>query len=91
MPKRTGARLNNLSMPVKAVFAVALILILPLILMRHALVTEKAAATKDCHRILEAIDQYTADRRIPPKSAQDLVDAGYVRSVPSGEPCRIVW
>jgi general secretion pathway protein G len=30
----------------------------------------------------DAIDQYTADKKIPPQTLEDLVIAGYFRSVP---------
>jgi len=60
-------------------------------LTRYALVADKDVPKRDCHRIREAIDQYTADRKTVPKSSQDLVDAGYVGNIGSAEQCPIAW
>jgi general secretion pathway protein G len=37
---------------------------------------------KDLQTMREAIDNYTLDKQQAPQSLQDLVDAGYLRSVP---------
>ena len=37
---------------------------------------------KDLQTMREAIDNYTMDKQQAPQSLQDLVDAGYLRSVP---------
>jgi general secretion pathway protein G len=34
------------------------------------------------YHMRDAIDQYTADKKIPPQTLEDLVIAGYFRSVP---------
>jgi hypothetical protein len=78
-------------MLVKAVFLLAVIIGLPVIVTRYASVADKDIAKRDCQRIREAIDQFTADRRIAPKSEPDLVDAGYARNAGSTGQCQIVW
>ena len=78
-------------MLIKAVFLLAVIIGLPVTLTRYALMADKDVTKKDCHRIREAVDRYTADKKIAPKSVQDLVDAGYMRNVSSAEQCPIVW
>ena len=36
----------------------------------------------DLRTMRDAIDNYTLDKQRPPKSLQDLVDAGYLRTIP---------
>ena len=50
---------------------------------RHSVVYSKEAALKeDLFRMKEAIDQYYADKNQYPSALEDLVSAGYLRSVP---------
>lgn len=42
----------------------------------------EAILRTDLHTIRDAIDSYTLDKGQPPKSLQDLVGAGYLRSIP---------
>ena len=50
---------------------------------RHSVVYSKEAALKeDLFRMKEAIDQYYADKNQYPATLEDLVSAGYLRSVP---------
>ena len=50
---------------------------------RHSVVYSKEAALKeDLFRMKEAIDQYYADKNQYPAALEDLVSAGYLRSVP---------
>ena len=50
---------------------------------RHSIVYSKEAALKeDLFRMKEAIDQYYADKNQYPATLEDLVSAGYLRSVP---------
>ena len=38
---------------------------------------------EDLHVIRNAIDSYTMDKQKAPQSLQDLVDAGYLKSIPT--------
>jgi general secretion pathway protein G len=50
---------------------------------RHSVVYSKEAVLKeDLFRMKEAIDQYYADKNQYPATLEDLVSAGYLRSVP---------
>ena len=50
---------------------------------RHSVVYSKEAVLKeDLFRMKEAIDQYYADKNQWPATLEDLVSAGYLRSVP---------
>jgi general secretion pathway protein G len=50
---------------------------------RHSIVYSREAALKeDLFRMKEAIDQYYADKNQYPATLEDLVSAGYLRSVP---------
>jgi general secretion pathway protein G len=42
----------------------------------------EAILRTDLRTIRDAIDNYTLDKQRPPKSLQDLVDAGYLRTIP---------
>ncbi len=42
----------------------------------------EAVLKEDLHVMRNAIDSYTADKQKAPQSLQDLVDAGYLRSIP---------
>ena len=42
----------------------------------------EAILRTDLRTIRDAIDNYTLDKQRPPKSLQDLVDAGYLRAIP---------
>src|SRR5215467_13716281 len=50
---------------------------------RHSVVYSKEAALKeDLFRMKEAIDQYYADKNQYPSTLDDLVSAGYLRTIP---------
>ncbi|PYT75804.1 MAG: hypothetical protein DMG40_27470 [Acidobacteria bacterium] len=42
----------------------------------------EAVLRRDLRTIRDAIDNYTLDKQERPKSLQDLVDAGYLRTIP---------
>ena len=42
----------------------------------------EAVLKEDLHVMRNAIDSYTMDKQKAPQSLQDLVDAGYLRSIP---------
>lgn len=42
----------------------------------------EAALREDLHTMRDAIEQYTEDKQAAPQSLDDLVQAGYLRSVP---------
>ena len=44
--------------------------------------SREAVLKTDLRTIRDAIDNYTQDKREPPHSLQDLVDAGYLRAIP---------
>lgn len=44
--------------------------------------SREAVLKTDLRIMRDAIDDYTLDMREPPHSLQDLVDAGYIRSIP---------
>lgn len=44
--------------------------------------SREAVLKTDLRIIRDAIDSYTLDKREPPHSLQDLVDAGYLRAIP---------
>ncbi|HEV2196067.1 MAG TPA: hypothetical protein VGR55_10830 [Candidatus Acidoferrum sp.] len=44
--------------------------------------SREAVLKTDLRTIRDAIDNYKQDKREPPHSLQDLVDAGYLRSIP---------
>ena len=44
--------------------------------------SREAVLKTDLRTIRDAIDNYTLDKREPPHSLQDLVDAGYIRAIP---------
>lgn len=41
----------------------------------------------NCHDVLDAIDRYTADQKSAPRSAQDLIDRGYLQNAAGTEAC----
>jgi general secretion pathway protein G len=43
---------------------------------------KEAVLRDDLYTMRHIIDEYTADKQQPPQALQDLVDAGYLRSVP---------
>ena len=43
---------------------------------------QEAVLRTDLRTIRDAIDNYTLDRKHPPQSLRDLVDAGYIRTIP---------
>ena len=49
---------------------------------RMNLRSRESALKIDLRTMREAIEKYTLDKRKPPKSLQDLVDANYLRSIP---------
>ena len=42
----------------------------------------EAALREDLHTMRDAIEQYTEDKQAAPQSLDDLVQAGYLRSIP---------
>lgn len=44
--------------------------------------SREAVLKTDLRTIRDAIDNYTRDKREPPHSLQDLVEAGYLRAIP---------
>ena len=44
---------------------------------------KEAVLKEDLHVIRNAIDSYTMDKQKAPQSLQDLVDAGYLKSIPT--------
>jgi general secretion pathway protein G len=52
----------------------------------------EALLRKDLYTIRQAIDNYTLDKQRPPKSLQDLVDAHYLRQIPTDPfSCKKDW
>jgi hypothetical protein len=37
-----------------------------------------------CHRVREAMDQFTADKKTSPKSLEEIIRGGYLRKLPNG-------
>jgi general secretion pathway protein G len=61
-------------------------LVLPLIGQREprmSLRSREAVLRTDLRTMRDAIDNYTLDKQEPPRSLQDLVDAGYLRAIPA--------
>jgi general secretion pathway protein G len=48
----------------------------------HVRYTKETVLRADLRQMREGIDQYTADKKKPPQSLNDLVEAGYLREVP---------
>src|ERR1700676_1231715 len=44
---------------------------------------KESVLKEDLHVIRQAIDSYTMDKQKAPQSLQDLVDAGYLKSIPT--------
>ena len=45
---------------------------------------EEAVLREDLHTLRTAIDSYTVDKEKAPQSLEDLVQAGYLKSIPDG-------
>jgi general secretion pathway protein G len=43
--------------------------------------------TSEARALRQAIDAYTTDKSKPPRSLEDLVTAGYLKSVPQDTEC----
>lgn len=46
-------------------------------------VAKEAVLKEDLHIMRQAIDSYTMDKQKAPQSLQDLVESGYLKSIPS--------
>src|SRR5215470_549115 len=49
---------------------------------QHVLHAREAVLKEDLHSLRESIEQYTQDKNKAPQSLDDLVSAGYLRSLP---------
>jgi len=89
----TGNSLRPATRPRQAGFTMVELLVVTTVLMilaslglvqyRNSVTRAREAVLKeDLFRMREAIDQYYADRTAYPASLEDLVSAGYLRSIP---------
>ncbi len=68
-------------MVVMAVIAILLTIAIPAYL-QSIKKAKEAVLKEDLHTMRSAIDQYTVDKEKAPQSLDDLVQAGYLKSVP---------
>lgn len=82
---RRPARANGFTL-IELIIVMTIIGILVLIAVPSYISAVRAAREavlrEDLHVMRSAIDSYTADKQKGPQSLQDLVDAGYLRSIP---------
>ena len=66
----------------KKFWPVAVMLAFAIAVPAQSLAEKETALKVALYRFRNAIDQYTADKKIPPATLKDLVDAGYLPSIP---------
>lgn len=71
---------------IELLIVVSIILILTTVILpnyRQSIIRAKEAVLKDdLHQLRSLIDQYTVDKQKAPQALEDLVTAGYIRSLP---------